>query len=56
MPYLETEDRAVLEQRVSSVLSSGTDPMPISLDKSDAYSGNEIENRAKTSLAPRVKG
>ena len=30
--------------------------MPVSLDKRNAYSGNEIGNRAKTSLAPRVKG
>ena len=30
--------------------------MPVSLDKRNGYSGNEIGNRAKTSLATRVKG
>ena len=46
MPYLETEDCADLEQRASSPLSSGTDPMPVSLDKRNAYSVNEIGNGA----------
>ena len=46
MPYLETEDRVDLEKKVSSRLSSGTDPMPVSLDKRNAYSVNEIGNGA----------